>query len=275
MSAPLHGPAGLKWLRAGRPGHAHVVAAALAAVALLFFALPLVGLIGRAAPGQVLAQLGSPVVRTALGLSLEVSLVALTISLVLGLPLAYVLARVQFPGRRLARGLVTLPMVLPPVVGGMALMAAFGRRGLLGGWLAGLGVELPFTTAGTIVAVTFVSLPFLTTTLEAGFAGVDRRLEDAAATLGASRWRIFWTVTLPAIRPALLAGMALCWARGLGEFGATITFAGNRVGRTQTMPLAIYEALNVDPEAAITLGLVLLAVALALLVGLRGHIGGR
>lgn len=262
-------------LRAGRPGHAHVVLGGLAGVALLFFVLPLVGLISRISPGQLVAQLGSPVVRMALGLSLEVSMIALVLSLVLGLPLAYVLARVEFPGRRLARGLVTLPMVLPPVVGGMALMAAFGRRGLLGEWLAGVGVELPFTMAGTVMAVTFVSLPFLVTTLEAGIAGVDRRLEQAAATLGASRWRIFRTVTLPAIRPALAAGMALCWARGLGEFGATITFAGNRAGRTQTMPLAIYEAINVDMEAAITLGLVLLAVSLILLVGLRGHIGGR
>lgn len=262
-------------LRAGSPGYAHVVVGALAAAALVFFTLPLVGLIGRVGPGQVAAQLGSPVVRTALWLSLEVSLIALIVSLALGLPLAYVLARVAFPGRGLVRGLVTLPMVLPPVVGGMALMAAFGRRGLLGGWLAQVGVELPYTTAGTVVAVTFVSLPFLATTLEGGLAGVDRRLEQTAATLGASRWRIFRTVTLPAIRPALAAGMALCWARALGEFGATITFAGNRAGRTQTMPLAVYEALNTDPEAAITLGLILLAVSLTLLVALRGRIGGR
>lgn len=260
-------------LRPGSPGRAHAVLGLLGAAALVFFALPLVGLVARAGGGA--AQLGAPAVRTALWLSLEVSVVSLMVSLALGLPLAYVLARVPFPGRGLARGLVTLPMVLPPVVGGMALMAAFGRRGLIGGWLAAVGIELPFSTAGAVVAVTFVSLPFLATTLEAGLAGVDPKLEQAAATLGASRWRILWTVTLPAIRPALVAGMALCWARGLGEFGATITFAGNRAGVTQTMPLAIYEALNTDPEAAVTLGLVLLAVSLTLLVALRGHIGGR
>lgn len=262
-------------LRPGSPGHAHVVLGLLGAVALLFFVAPLVGLISRVTPGHVAAQLGSPAVRSALVLSLEVSLVSLAVSLVLGVPLAYLLARVEFPGRAVARGLVTLPMVLPPVVGGMALMTAFGRRGLLGGWLEWFGVSLPFSKAGAIVAVTFVSLPFLATTLEAAFAGVDPRLEQAAATLGASRWRILRTVTLPAIRPALAAGMALCWARGLGEFGATITFAGNRVGYTQTMPLAVYEALNTDPEAAIALGLVLLAVSLGLLVALRGRIGGR
>lgn len=262
-------------LRSGSPGHAHVVVGGLAAVAAVFFALPLVGLVSRVSPELVMTQLAAPAVRSALWLSLVVSLMSLVVSVILGLPLAYVLARVRFPGRSLVRGLVTLPMVLPPVVGGMALMTVFGRRGLLGGWLSAVGVELPFSTAGAVVAVTFVSLPFLTTTLEAALAGVDRRLEQAAATLGASRWRIFRTVTLPAIRPALAAGMALCWARGLGEFGATITFAGNRAGHTQTMPLAVYEALNTDPAAAITLGLVLLAVSLTLLVALRGHIGGR
>lgn len=262
-------------LRAGAPGRAHVVLVGLGAVALVFFALPLVGLVARVSPAMVVTQLGSAEVQSALWLSVVVSLMSLAASLVLGLPLAYVLARVEFPGRSLARGLVTLPMVLPPVVGGMALMTAFGRRGLVGGWLAEAGIELPYTTAGAVVAVTFVSLPFLVSTVEAALVGVNPRLEQAAATLGASRWRILRTVTLPAIRPALAAGMALCWARGLGEFGATITFAGNRAGRTQTMPLAVYEALNADPEAAITLGLVLLAVSLTLLVTLRGHIGGR
>ena len=262
-------------LRAGSPGYAHVVVGALAAAALVFFTLPLVGLIGRVGPGQVAAQLGSPVVRTALWLSLEVSLVSLVLCVVLGFPLAFLLARVEFPGRSLARGLVSLPMVLPPVVGGIALLSAFGRRGLLGGALEEIGVTLPFTTAGAVVAVSFVSMPFLVMTLEAALAGVDPRLEEAAATLGASRWRILRTVTLPAIRPALAAGLALCWARGLGEFGATITFAGNLEGRTQTMPLAVYDALQTDPEAAITLGLVLLAVSLTLLMALRGRISRR
>ena len=247
----------------------------LGGAALVFFALPLVGLVSRATPSGLWRQLGAPSVQAALWLSLEVSLVSLALCLVLGFPLAFMLARVTFPGRALARGLVSLPMVLPPVVGGIALLSAFGRKGLLGGTLERVGVVLPFTTAGAVVAVTFVSMPFLVMTLEAAFASMDPRLEQAAATLGASRWRILRTVTLPAIRPALGAGLALCWARGLGEFGATITFAGNLEGRTQTMPLAVYDALQTDPEAAITLGLVLLAVSLTLLMALRGRISRR
>jgi molybdate transport system permease protein len=262
-------------LRTGRPGQAHAVLGALGGVAVVFFALPLVALVGRVTPAGLWAQLGSPGVQQALRLSLEVSLISLGLCVVFGFPLAFVLARVAFPGRALVRGLVSLPMVLPPVVGGIALLAAFGRRGLLGGALEQVGVVLPFTTAGAVLAVTFVAMPFLVTTLEAALATVDPRLEQAAATLGASRWRVLWTVTLPAVRPSLTAGLALCWARGLGEFGATITFAGNLEGRTQTMPLAVYDALQSDPEAAITLGLVLLAVSLTLLTALRGHIGRR
>ncbi len=262
-------------LRTGRPGQAHAVLGALGGVALVFFALPLIGLVSRATPSGLWEQLGAPAVRSALWLSLEVSLVSLGLCLLLGFPLAFLLARVEFPGRALARGLVSLPMVLPPVVGGIALLSAFGRRGVLGEALAQVGVVLPFSTAGAVVAVTFVSMPFLVMTLEAALVGVDPRHEQAAATLGASRWTILRTVTLPAIRPALAAGLALCWARGLGEFGATITFAGNLEGRTQTMPLAVYDALQTDPEAAVTLGLVLLAVSLTLLMALRGRISRR
>jgi molybdate transport system permease protein len=263
-------------LRPGSPGRAHLVLGLLAAAALVLFALPLLGLVSRTSPARLWAGLGSPAALRALRLSLEVSLSALGLSLLLGLPLAWVLARTEFPGRALARGLVTLPMVLPPVVGGIALLSAFGRRGLLGGALERCcGVALPFTTAGAVMAVTFVSLPFLATTLEGALAGLDPCLERAAATLGASRWRILFTVTLPAVRSSLAAGMALCWARGLGEFGATITFAGNLEGRTQTLPLAVYDALQTDPEAAVALGLVLLAISLSLLVALRGHLGRR
>ena len=262
-------------LREGRAGGAHGVLAALGGVGVVFFLLPLVGLVSRATPAGLWRQLGSEVVGAAMWLSLEVSVIALGLCLVIGFPLAYLLARVEFPGRALVRGLVSLPMVLPPVVGGIALLSAFGRRGVLGEALAEVGVVLPFTTAGAVLAVTFVSMPFLVMTLEAALVGVDPRLEQAAATLGASRWRILRTVTLPAIRPALAAGLALCWARGLGEFGATITFAGNLEGRTQTMPLAVYDALQTDPEAAIALGLVLLAVSLTLLTALRGQIGRR
>lgn len=260
-------------LRPGRQGQANLVLGLLAGAALTLLALPLVGLLSRAAPGEVWRQLGEPAVQDALRLSLVVSLGAAALSVALGFPLAYALARLPLPGRGLARALVTLPMVLPPVVGGAALLAAFGRRGLLGGLLErGLGVTLPYTTAGAVVAATFVAAPFFITTTEAALRGLDPRLEQAAASLGASRWRILGTIVLPAIRPSLLAGLALCWARALGEFGATITFAGNLQARTQTMPLAVYEALHAGPDAAIALSLILVAVSLTLLAALRGRI---
>lgn len=265
-------PSGTSPLPPGREGRAHLGLGLLAGAALAFFLLPLVGLLARVAPGEVWRQLGAPAVQDALWLSLRVSLSAAALSALLGFPLAYALARLRFPGRGLARALVTLPMVLPPVVGGAALLAAFGRRGLLGYPLEhGLGVILPYSTAGAVVAATFVAAPFFITTVEAALRGLDPRLEGAAATLGASRWRIVGTVVLPAIRPSLLAALALCWARALGEFGATITFAGNLQARTQTMPLAVYEALSTSPEGAIALSLILLATSLALLAALRGH----
>jgi molybdate transport system permease protein len=195
---------------------------------------------------------------------------------VLGVPLAWVLARVDLPGKRLLRALCVLPMVLPPVVGGVALLAAFGRRGFVGAPIAAAtGVTFPFRLSGVVLAATFVAMPFLVVTVEAGLRGMERRYEDAAATLGASRWTVLRRVTLPMIAPSLAAGMALCWARALGEFGATITFAGNLQGRTQTMPLAVYLQLERDPEAAILLSLVLLAVSVAVLVALRDrYLGG-
>ena len=187
------------------------------------------------------------------------------------MPLAWILARVEFPGRRLLRALTILPMVLPPVVGGIALLFAFGRRGLVGQYLdRWFGITFPFTTKGVVLAEAFVAMPFLVITAEAAFRSLDRRFEDAARTLGASRWTVFRRVTLPLAAPALAAGAVLCWARALGEFGATITFAGNFPGTTQTMPLAVYQSLESStPESAIVLSLVLLAVSLAVLVGLR------
>lgn len=242
----------------------------LAAGATLFFLVPLAALLWRAPWGQALGILGQSEVRTALRLSLVCSLWATAISLVLGIPLAWILARVSFPGRRLVRALTLLPMVLPPVVGGVALLLAFGRRGLVGQWLdQALGFRLPFTTAGAVFAEAFVAMPFLVITAEAAFRSIDRRYEEAARTLGAGRWTVMRRVTLPLSAPSLVAGSVLCWARALGEFGATITFAGNFPGRTQTMPLAVYLALESSPEAAIVLSLVLLAVSLAVLVGLR------
>jgi molybdate transport system permease protein len=242
----------------------------LAALGAAFFVLPLVGLLVRAPWGSAWVLLTSPEALTALRLSLLASLSATAIAIVLGVPLAWMYARVAFPGRALLRALTVLPMVLPPVVGGVALLAAFGRRGLVGGWLEQLlGIHLPFTTAGAILAETFVAMPFLVITIEAGLRGMDLRFEEAARTLGASRWTVLWRVTLPLVRPSLVAGAVLCWARALGEFGATITFAGNFPGRTQTMPLAVYLALETNPDAAIMLSLVLLVVSLAVLIGLR------
>jgi molybdate transport system permease protein len=242
----------------------------LAAVGAAFVVLPLVGLLQRVPWSDLLDELGTPAVREALKLSLVTSLAATATSLVLGVPLAWVLARVAFPGRSLVRAAVTLPMVLPPVVGGAALLFALGRRGLVGSWLEdALGVHLPFTTAGVVVANTFVAMPFLVVSVEGALRGTDQRYEEAAATLGASRWAVLTRVTLPLVRPSLVAGALLCWARALGEFGATITFAGNLPGRTQTMPLAVFLALERDRGAAVVLSLVLVAVSLVVLVGLR------
>jgi molybdate transport system permease protein len=203
-------------------------------------------------------------------LSLVSATAATLLCLLFGVPLAWSLARVSFPGRRVVRALVTVPLVLPPVVGGVALLLVFGRRGLAGQWLqAAFGISLPFTTAGVVVAEAFVAMPFLVISVEGALRAADPRFEEAAATLGASRWTVFRRVTLPMIAPGIVAGAVLCWARALGEFGATITFAGNFPGRTQTMPLAVYLALETDPEAAIVLSLVLLAVSVTILASLR------
>lgn len=248
------------------------VIAALAAIAAMFFALPLVGLVAEAPWGSAGSALLSPRVTQAAGLSLVAATAAVLLGLGLAFPLAWVLARSRVPGRRWLRGLVLLPMVLPPVVAGVGLLTAFGRRGLLGGALAAAGISIPFTTAAVVLAATFVSAPFLVVTLEAGLAGLDRRLEDVAATLGASDTRILATVVLPGLKPSFAAGIALAWTRALGEFGATITFAGNLRGRTQTMPLAVYEMLQTDAGAAIALSIVLLAICLLSVVAVRGGV---
>ena len=241
-----------------------------ALVGVAMVGLPLVGLLLRTPWLDLGPVLATPDVRQALMLSAESSFGALGVSLILGVPLAWILARISFPGRNIVRSLVTLPMVLPPVVGGVALLFAFGRGGLLGQYLAWIpGFPAPFTTGAVVLAEAFVAMPFLVITAEAGLRQMDQRYEEAAATLGAGPWRRFWTVSLPLIAPSLAAGAALCWARALGEFGATITFAGNLPGRTQTMPTAIYVLLESNPEHAIAVSLVLLAVSLAVLVALR------
>ena len=242
------------------------VALALATVGAAVFVLPLVGLLVRAPWSTALEQLGDEASLEALRLSLVTSVVTTGISLVLGLPLAYVYATIPFRGRTLVRALTTLPMVLPPVVGGVALLFAFGSRGIVG---EVLGWRLPFTTAGAVLAQVFVAMPFLVLTTEAGLRALDPRLVEAARSLGASPWFTFRRVTLPLLRPALVAGAVLCWARALGEFGATITFAGNFPGRTQTVPLAVYLQLERRPEDAIVLSIVLLAISVAVLVALR------
>ncbi|WP_031480490.1 ABC transporter permease [Streptomyces bicolor] len=241
-----------------------------ALVGLAFLLVPLIALLVRTPWHSLPDQLTSPEVWQALRLSLLCATAATAVSLVIGVPLAWLLARVEFPGRGLVRALVTLPLVLPPVVGGVALLMALGRNGVVGQWLdAWFGITLPFTTAGVVVAEAFVAMPFLVISVEGTLRAADPRYEEAATTLGASRFTAFRRVTLPLIAPGVAAGAVLAWARALGEFGATITFAGNFPGRTQTMPLSVYLALQSDPEAAIALSLVLLTVSIAVLAGLR------
>jgi molybdate transport system permease protein len=253
-----------------RPERVPIVIVVLAAIGAAFFIVPLVGLLVRSPWGDAVAALKAPETIEALKLSLIASLSATALALILGVPLAWIYARVEFPGRNLLRALTTLPMVLPPVVGGIALLLAFGRRGLLGSWLnTTFGITFPFTTAGVVMAETFVAMPFLILTVEAGLRSMDRRYEEAARALGANRLRVFTRVTMPLIAPSLFAGAVLCWARALGEFGATITFAGNFPGVTQTMPLAVYLLLETNQQASFILSLVLLLVSLVVLVGLR------
>jgi molybdate transport system permease protein len=247
-----------------------LVALVGAGVGALFFVVPLAGLVWRVPWSDSWHVLSSHEARTALLLSLETSVAATLIAVVFGVPLAWVQARVAYPGRRVVRALTLLPMLLPPVVGGIALLLALGRRGLVGQYLDHAGVHLPFHVPGAIAAEAFVSMPFLVLTVEAAFRSADRGLEDAARTLGASRASVFRRITLPSIRPSLVAGALLCWARALGEFGATITFAGNLPGKTQTLPLFVYVTLERgDNGPAVVLSLVMLVIAVIVLVGLR------
>jgi molybdate transport system permease protein len=242
----------------------------VAMLAIAFVALPLVGLLWKAPWRSAWDILDSHEALTALRLSFVTSVAATAVAIVLGLPLAWVLARIESRVRPVVRALTTLPMVLPPVVGGTALLLALGRRGVAGRYLDEAGIHLPFHLTGAVVAEAFVAMPFFVLSAEAAFRAIDTRLEDAARTLGASPWRVLRTVTIPLARPGLVAGAVLCWARALGEFGATITFAGNFPGRTQTLPLFVYVQLEGgDRDAAIVLSLVLLVVSLVVLVALR------
>ncbi len=247
-----------------------IVLFVLAAVGAMFLVLPLVALFVRAPWGTLPQQLRASGVTAALRLSLETATLATAIALLLGVPIAWCLARLDFPGRAFLRALMLLPLVLPPVAGGIALLFAYGRRGVVGEWwFRAFGWSLPFTTAGVVVAETFVAMPFLIVAVEGALRGLDVRYDAAAATLGATKLFTFRRVTLPMLMPGIVAGAVLCWARALGEFGATITFAGSYPGRTQTMPLQVYLVLQDDPDAAIVLSLVLLVVSVAVLVTLR------
>jgi molybdate transport system permease protein len=256
--------------RADRGG-APLVLALLGGLSLgVLIVLPLVALVVRAPWSSLPELLADPANRVALRLSLVVSGWALAMSVVFGTPIAWLLARTEVPGRRVLRSLVTLPMVLPPVVGGVALLVAFGRRGLVGQWLEQwFGLQLAYTTPAAVLAATFVSLPFFVVAVEAALRGADQRYEDAARSLGARPTTVLRRITLPSIRSSLAAGAALSWARALGEFGATITFAGSFEGRTRTMPLAISAALDRSVDDAMLLSLLLLGISVAVLASLR------
>jgi len=242
---------------------------AVFAVYALLLGLPLAALLLRLPPAAVLRALADPMVLEALRLSLLTALAATVAIAAIGTPMALLLATREFAGKRVVEVLIDLPIVLPPTVAGTALLLAFGRAGLVGGWLAEAGIALPFTTAAVILAQVFVAAPFYVNAARAGFESVETRYLEAAATLRASPARTFLTVVLPLSLPSLLAGTAMSAARALGEFGATIVFAGNFPGVTQTMPLAVYVALHADLEAAVALSILLLAVSLALLAALR------
>ena len=246
-----------------------IAGALLSSLLLVLLGLPLLSLVIRIPPAALLVRLSEPLILEALRLSLVTSIGATVFVAIAGLPVAYLLATREFPGKRLVEVLLTVPMVLPPTVAGVALLTAFGRSGLAGGALGALGISLPFTTLAVVVAQAFVSAPFFIGAARAGLAEVDRKYLDAAATLRAQPVYAFLRVMAPLAAPSLLAGAAMSWARALGEFGATITFAGNMPGITQTMPLAVYLALQSDVEAAITLSVLLLIVSLAVLLVVR------
>ncbi|MEO6056581.1 MAG: ABC transporter permease [Gemmatimonadales bacterium] len=241
----------------------------LGGLLVVLLGLPLVSLVLRIPPATLLARLQDPLILQALRLSLLTSLAATVVVVLTGLPVAHLLATAEFRGKRVLEAFIDLPMVLPPTVAGVALLTAFGRTGLAGHALSAAGITLPFTTLGVIVAQAFVAAPFFVGTARAGFVEVDRKYRDAAATLRAAPAYTFVRVLIPLAAPSLLAGAAMSWARALGEFGATITFAGNMPGVTQTMPLAVYLALQTDLEAAVALSVLLLLVSLTVLLAIR------
>ena len=253
-----------------------VVLVVLGVTGALIFVLPLIGLGAEVPWGNLVRLISDDTVLDALRISLITSVVAAGVSVLLGVPLAWVLARTRFPGLELLRAIVTLPMVLPPVVGGAALLFAFGRRGLFGEPLdSATGLVLPFSIWAVVLANVFVAMPFLVVTVEGALRNTDTEFEQAAASLGASPLQVFRRVTLPMIAPSLRAGIVLAWARALGEFGATVTFAGNLQGRTQTLPLAVFVALESNRDAAVAISLVLVVISVVVLVAMRDRWWGR
>ncbi len=240
----------------------------MALLLVLFLSLPLVAIVLQAVPAGLQAWL-DPATVDALKLSLWTASLSAGLAIAIGTPVAYLLAREEFAGKNIVETLVDLPMVLPPAVAGIALLMAFGRRGLLGPALASMGIELPFTTAAVVMAETFVAAPFYIRAAKAGFASVDRGLEQMSAVLGISNLQTFFRVTLPLARPSLFGGVLMTWARALGEFGATIMFAGNFQGRTQTMPLAIYIGLESNLNSALALSVILIVVSFGILIAVR------
>lgn len=246
---------------------------ALSIPLLLFIALPLLALFLYSSPAELVVNLSLPQVRQAISLSLRTSTWATLASVMLGTPVAYLLARRRFPGRLLLDNLIDLPIVLPPAVAGLSLLLVFGRRGWVGGWLNEMGLRLTFTEVAVVIAQTFIAVSLYIRASSIGFAEVEPELEDAAAIDGANQWQIFSRITVPLARRALLTGVALAWARALGEFGATIIFAGNFPGRTQTMPLAIYLGFELDLDVAVTLSVILVACSFVVLLLVRGVLG--
>jgi molybdate transport system permease protein len=237
--------------------------------------LPLSAMVGRVQWGSFLSLVTSESSRAALELSLRTSATSTVLCVLMGVPMALVLARTTFRGQRLLRSLVLLPLVLPPVVGGIALLYTFGRRGLLGQHLDALGIQVAFSTTAVVLAQTFVSLPFLVVSLEGAVRTAGQRYEAVAATLGARPSTVLWRVTLPMVLPGLFSGAVLAFARALGEFGATLTFAGSYQGVTRTLPLEIYLQRETDPDAAVALSLVLVVVAVVVVVLARGREAAR
>ena len=241
----------------------------LAGSFFLFLGIPLAALIIREPPALLWNLIKQPEVLQALQLSIFTTFVSIFLTVIFGLPVAYVLVRTRIPGRRFLQTLVTMPTVLPPVVAGVALLITFGRFGLIGQYLTPLGISIPFTTVAVVMAQMFVSSPFFVNSARAGLEQLDPRYESAAHTLRASEFYTFRRVILPMIRPILLTGAGLAWARALGELGATITFAGSFPGITETMPIAVYNAANVDLDSAVALSVVLLAISFAVLISLQ------